>query len=123
MSGGYAISRNTLIDAPAAEVYARIADLRRWRDWSPWENLDPDLTRDYSGAASGVGARYAWSGNKKAGRGTMEIVAATAPTGTAPGVIEVAVAAAEGFDPDAVEAELLTAAETDSANVVVISVG
>lgn len=91
MSDHYSINRYTLIAAPADEVYARIVDLHRWREWSPWENVDPELNRDYSGPQSGVGARYAWMGNKKAGRGSMEIVAAAAPEGTAPGLVEVAV--------------------------------
>ena len=41
--------------------------------WSPWEDLDPALERTYTGPDHGVGARYAWSGNRKAGRGSMEI--------------------------------------------------
>jgi len=32
------------------------------------------MKREYSGAANGVGAKYHWSGNKKAGEGRMEIV-------------------------------------------------
>lgn len=36
----------------------------------------PDLERTYSGANAGVGARYAWSGNRKAGKGQMEIIRA-----------------------------------------------
>lgn len=31
------------------------------------------MSRTYSGAESGAGARYAWSGNKRAGAGAMEI--------------------------------------------------
>ena len=37
-------------------------------EWSPWEDLDPDLKRTYTGPDKGVGAHYAWSGNKKAGQ-------------------------------------------------------
>ena len=39
--------------------------------------LDPELRRDYGGPESGVGARYAWEGNRKAGKGNMEIVGST----------------------------------------------
>lgn len=66
-------TRETLIDAPPAAVHALIDDLRRWQAWSPWEGVDPDLTRTYSDPATGVGARYAWEGNRKAGKGSMEI--------------------------------------------------
>ena len=48
--------------------------LHQWTRWSPWEDVDPDLHRAYSGAEEGVGAVYAWSGNRKAGAGRMEII-------------------------------------------------
>lgn len=64
------------IDAPAEKVYPLIADFRQWPRWSPWEDVDPELHRSFSGAESGVGAVYGWAGNRKAGRGRMEIVRA-----------------------------------------------
>lgn len=72
----YEVQRDVHVDAPAGEVLARVVDLRRWQAWSPWEDLDPDLRREYGGADVGVGSWYAWHGNRKAGRGRMEIVAA-----------------------------------------------
>lgn len=62
-------THETTIDAPAPTVHALVADFHEWRKWSPWEGLDPDLQRTYDGA--GVGASYAWSGNNKAGQGSM----------------------------------------------------
>lgn len=76
----YTVERSTTIAAPPAVVYEQIADFRRWTGWSPWEGLDPAMTRTYSGANSGTGAVYAWSGNRKAGAGRMEIRRATVPS-------------------------------------------
>lgn len=76
----YTVERSKEIDAAPARVFALIADLHEWTHWSPWEDLDPDLRRSYSGAATGVGAVYAWSGNRKAGQGRMEITEATEPS-------------------------------------------
>lgn len=73
----FTISRSTTVDAPAGTVRSLVEDFRHWRGWSPWEDLDPALRRIYSGAESGVGSRYAWEGNRKAGAGSMEIVGAT----------------------------------------------
>lgn len=73
MAATFRIARTTIVDAPPEDISANLTDFRRWTAWSPWEGADPDMTRDYSGAASGEGARYAWSGNKKGGRGAMEI--------------------------------------------------
>ena len=78
--GEYTITRTETIAALPERIYPLIVDLHEWRRWSPWEGLDADLDRDYSGAESGVGARYAWSGNRKAGKGTMEITEVTEPT-------------------------------------------
>jgi hypothetical protein len=76
MTDNYVVERSATIQVAADRVYAHIADFHRWTDWSPWEGLDPDLQRTYSGSDSGKGAIYAWSGNRKAGEGRMEITAA-----------------------------------------------
>jgi len=61
-------------------VFAYINDFRQWTAWSPWEQLDPNLQRTYSGSGSGVGAKYAWEGDKTVGQGSMEIVESTSPS-------------------------------------------
>jgi len=76
----YTVERSATIDAPPARVYDQIADFHKWTDWSPWEDVDPELKRTYSGAESGTGAVYAWSGNRKAGQGRMQIADATQPS-------------------------------------------
>ncbi len=75
--GEFEIVRSTTIAADPARVHGLVDDFKAWRGWSPWEELDPDLSRDYSGPPTGVGSRYAWSGNKKAGSGNMEITTST----------------------------------------------
>jgi uncharacterized protein YndB with AHSA1/START domain len=71
--GSFQVERSTTIAAPPERVHGLIEDFHRWREWSPWEDLDPDLKREFSGAEKGAGAHYAWEGNRKAGRGSMEI--------------------------------------------------
>jgi hypothetical protein len=71
----YELMRSTTISAEPSRVHALVDDFHEWRAWSPWEDLDPELKRTYSGPDKGVGAHYAWSGNRKAGAGSMEIVA------------------------------------------------
>ena len=75
----YRVERSTTIAAEPQAVYDRLVDFRAWMDWSPWEDLDPDQVRSFTGPESGVGAEYAWSGNRKAGRGSMQIISAEAP--------------------------------------------
>ena len=80
MGSNYTVERSTKINAPASAIYEQIADFHRWTAWSPWEGLDPDMKRTYSGPESGPGAAYAWSGNRKAGEGQMEITQAAPPS-------------------------------------------
>jgi hypothetical protein len=75
--GDFEVVRSTKIAAPPERVHGLIDDFQAWRSWSPWEDVDPDLKRDYSGAESGVGSKYAWEGNRRAGKGNMEIVSST----------------------------------------------
>ncbi|KAF0135425.1 MAG: hypothetical protein FD152_1342 [Xanthobacteraceae bacterium] len=70
----FRLERSILIAAPAERIHPLIADFRSWRSWSPWENKAPGMARTLSGAESGVGAAYAWEGNKDIGAGRMEIL-------------------------------------------------
>lgn len=72
----FRISRSTVIKAPPEKIAQSIQDFRAWEAWSPFEKLDPDLKREFSGAATGKGAVYAWDGNSSAGAGRMEILEA-----------------------------------------------
>jgi hypothetical protein len=74
--GDFEVVRGTTIAADRDRVHGLIDDFHVWREWSPWEDVDPNLKRDYSGSDSGAGARYAWEGNRKAGKGSMEILSA-----------------------------------------------
>lgn len=75
----FRVERSISISGPADRVFDQIVDFHRWTGWSPWEDIDPALRRHYGGPDSGVGATYEWEGNRKAGKGRMEIVAVDAP--------------------------------------------
>jgi uncharacterized protein YndB with AHSA1/START domain len=77
---GFRIERATSIKASPDKIFALINDFRNWRAWSPWERMDPNLRRSYSGAERGEGAVYEWEGNSKVGKGRMEIVEAPPPS-------------------------------------------
>lgn len=74
--GTFSVERRIVIQAPAAKIQPLIADFHRWAEWSPWEKLDPGMKRTFGGAPAGVGATYAWQGNKDVGSGRMEVKAA-----------------------------------------------
>jgi hypothetical protein len=75
----FTVERSAEVGAPPERVHAVLADFHEWPKWSPWEDVDPDMERTFSGAESGVGAVYAWEGNRKAGSGRMEITGSDTP--------------------------------------------
>ena len=81
----FSVERSITVNAPAPLLHGLVDDFRKWTKWSPWEDLDPDLDRTYSGADQGVGSLYSWSGNRKAGSGSMEI------TGSTPEAVDITV--------------------------------
>jgi hypothetical protein len=77
------VQRSTLIEAPIEVAYSFVADFHRWGVWSPWDGLDPKMTRTFRGAASGPGAIYEWEGNDDVGSGRMTIAEAQPPRSVA----------------------------------------
>ena len=73
----FSLSRSIRVEAEPERVHRLVDDFREWRSWSPWEDVDPDLVREYSGPERGVGSTYRWSGNRKAGEGTMTVTSST----------------------------------------------
>jgi len=71
------VERSVVIAAPRERAFSQVADFHQWATWSPFEKLDPDMKKTYTGAPSGVGAIYAWAGNGKAGEGRMTIEEST----------------------------------------------
>jgi Polyketide cyclase / dehydrase and lipid transport len=74
----FRVEHHRLLPAAPEQVMALLQDFHRWTAWSPWEHIDTSMQRSYSGADSGVGAVYAWTGSGKAGAGRMEIREASA---------------------------------------------
>ena len=70
----FRIERSTSVKAPPERLFPLLDSFHQWEIWSPWEKVDPEIKRTYSGAESGRGAIYAWQGNKNIGEGRMEII-------------------------------------------------
>lgn len=72
----YSLERKIDIPTTTETIYPLMVNLKAWEKWSPWEDVDPNLSRTYEAPDSGVGAVYMWQGNQKAGAGRMEITEA-----------------------------------------------
>jgi uncharacterized protein YndB with AHSA1/START domain len=75
----FRVERSVDIAAAPERIFPFIEDLRKFSEWSPYEQLDPNMSRTYSGARKGKGAVFEWSGRGKAGKGRMEIAHVAPP--------------------------------------------
>jgi hypothetical protein len=85
----FRVERKTKVNADAGNVFPCINDFHNWAAWSPFEKLDPQMKKTFSGAASGKGAVYEWDGNSKAGTGRMEIVESSEPINAGAGKVTI----------------------------------
>jgi cbb3-type cytochrome oxidase subunit 3 len=75
----FRVERKTSINAAPDTIFPLLDDFQRWPEWSPWEGKDPAMKRTFTGAPAGLGAVYAWRGNRKVGAGRMEIIETSPP--------------------------------------------
>jgi len=70
----FRVTRSATIPAPADLVFAQVNDLHNFQDWSPWAKIDPNCKLTFDGPTAGVGASFAWAGNKDVGEGRMTVI-------------------------------------------------
>jgi uncharacterized protein YndB with AHSA1/START domain len=75
----FTVRSSRRIARPRAEVFARIRDLRSWKEWSPWLIAEPDATLEYTGESTEVGGMYSWDG-PIVGAGEIEHTAIDEPS-------------------------------------------
>ena len=73
----FKVARSTQIKAPPDKIFPLINDLRTYNTWNPYVKKDPAVKLTYSGPAAGAGAKFLFDGNKDAGKGSIEVLAAT----------------------------------------------
>jgi uncharacterized protein YndB with AHSA1/START domain len=76
----FEIERSIRIEAQPKRVYSLLTDFHGWKLWSPWERLDPAMTRVFTGKQKGRGAVYEWAGEARVGSVRLEILDAVLDT-------------------------------------------
>lgn len=72
------LERSLEIDAPIAVVFEEVADLEHQHGWLPWKAKDPSVETRLGAIKRGVGAWYAWRGDKS-GAGKLTVTALDEP--------------------------------------------
>ncbi|MDX2188383.1 MAG: SRPBCC family protein [Bacteroidota bacterium] len=70
----YNIERSIVINTKKDNAKAYLLDFKNFDQYSPWAELDPNMSKNYEGTPGAVGSKYSWKGNDKVGSGSMEIV-------------------------------------------------
>lgn len=71
----YTVERSLRIEASASEVYAEVADLARWQEWSAWGRSNDAAATWLVEGAAGLGQVAQWEG-EQVGHGRLELVEA-----------------------------------------------
>ncbi len=69
----YNVSRSKVINAPVADVFNTVNDLRSWEEWGPWHRVDTTIVVTYGDITAGVGASNSWTSQD--GPGSMKTIA------------------------------------------------
>jgi carbon monoxide dehydrogenase subunit G len=76
LPGEAVVQRQTQIAAPPDKVYAVLASIKRFNEFSPWAEMAPNTKYKFEGPESGTGQKMSWE-SAKLGNGSMTIVEAT----------------------------------------------
>jgi len=55
------VTRAVDVDAPPSPIFALVADLRQFGQWSPWFDKDPAIVITFTGPLDGVGQTMEWA--------------------------------------------------------------
>ncbi len=73
----YNLERSVTIDAPTNIVVEQVVKFENFIKWSPWSDLDPNMTYEITGIDGEVGSVYSWSGNDSVGTGSLTTISVT----------------------------------------------
>ncbi|MEY8760380.1 SRPBCC family protein [Chryseobacterium tongliaoense] len=74
VSGECKYEKSISINAPAEKVWQNTNTLKAMDLWSPWNDLDPDMKKDWTGVTGQPGEKMCWnSKNDNAGKGCQKV--------------------------------------------------
>lgn len=72
--GKFNYERIGIINAPAEKIYPFISNFKMGEQWSPYEKIDPNMKKTFSGNDGEVGSIMEFEGNSDVGSGKLEIL-------------------------------------------------
>jgi len=75
MPASYNIEKSIVINKPASAPFEKVANLSNYRDWNPWQKMEPASISEITGTPASPGHKFAWEG-KKIGTGSLTVKSA-----------------------------------------------
>lgn len=79
LPSSYRVERSIVIGADAPAIHVFVGDLRRWPEWTPWQDADPSIRIEPGAKTHGVGAQQSWTGDS--GNGALIFTDSAPETG------------------------------------------
>ena len=72
--GKFRYERSGVINATPEQIYPYISNLKNGEKWSPYEKVDPNMKKSFTGEDGQVGSVMEFEGNSDVGSGKLEIL-------------------------------------------------
>lgn len=80
----FSVSKSIQIDTFQKRIFPYVGDLKNHPKWSPWFEMDQNMTMTYSGDSQSIGQKVYWvSDNPQVGHGSQEITDIDSPNSVA----------------------------------------
>lgn len=81
VSTDFNYEKSILIDAHIDDVWKHTSSLEGMESWSPWNDYDPTMNKEFTGEDGTVGAKVSWSSeHEKVGTGSQTIAKIVPPS-------------------------------------------
>ncbi|MBP9744247.1 MAG: SRPBCC family protein [Saprospiraceae bacterium] len=67
------LDRSISISADPLQIQDIVSKFSETKNWSPWADLDPNMTVTLEGEDGAINSKYIWSGNNSVGKGSMTL--------------------------------------------------
>ncbi|WP_413585601.1 SRPBCC family protein [Bdellovibrio sp. HCB274] len=72
-SGTFRYENSAIINAPAEKIFPYLSNFKMGGQWSPYEQVDPNMKKTFTGEDGQVGSAMDFEGNSEAGSGRLEM--------------------------------------------------
>ncbi|MEE9392521.1 MAG: SRPBCC family protein [Planctomycetota bacterium] len=108
----YSVESSITINAKPEAIHAYVGDLKKWDEWTPFEEADPGVKVTLGAKTVGVGASQTWTSDQ--GSGSLTFTKSDPKTGLA---YDMAITSPGSDDPQPAKCEMIYSPDGDGTKV------